>query len=60
MMKKKILSNRPDYSRIFEIGFWNSASRHSKMISWEYRYNRIMKEEKKRRYHINRGDICAI
>lgn len=42
------------------IGYWNRCHRQCKFVSWEYRYNRIIKESKRRNYLMNRGDIIAI
>ena len=42
------------------IGYWNKCSRQCKLVSWEHRYNRIIKETKRRSYLMNRGDIIAI
>lgn len=58
--KHKILNHRPDYMKIFMIGYWNRCHRQYKFVSWEYRYNRIIKESKRRNYLMNRGDIIAI
>ena len=58
--KHKILKNKPNYMRIFMIGYWNRCHRRFKHVCWEYGYNRIRKESKVRQYHVNRGDIIAI
>ena len=61
MKKKKITSNRPCYTKMFNIGVWNSLyCRLFDLVSYEKRYNDKRKEYKQYRYHVNRGDIHAI
>lgn len=50
MSKRKITFNRPCYMRIYMIGIWNKLHRRCKVISWEYRYNKIRKEFKRRKF----------
>lgn len=61
MKKKKITSNRPCYTKMFNIGVWNSLyCRLFDITSYEKRYNKLRKEAKKHKYLVNRGDIHAI
>lgn len=61
MKKRKILLNRPCYTKMFNIGVFNTLyDRLFNLTSYEKRYNTLRKKAKKIKYLTNRGDIHAI